>query len=132
MLKNQLGPVRYIPPFAGFRALCITLVITFHVISSDRPWLDNVAKRGWCGVDVFFVLSGFLITWIVADEMDKSGTVNLPRFYVRRALRLQPAYLSVLFGFALLLLLFDRERFYIIGGELPVFLASTINLAGPP
>ncbi len=129
MLENQLGPVRYIPAFDGVRALCITLVITFHVISSDRPWLDNVAKRGWCGVDVFFVLSGFLITWIVADEMDKSGTVNLPRFYARRALRLQPAYLSGLFGFALLLLLFDRERFYIIARELPFFLTYTINLA---
>ena len=125
---NNLGHVRYIPAFDGLRAICIFLVIAFHVISSNRLWLQNIASRGWCGVDIFFVLSGFLITWILVAEQDRSNTINLPRFYLRRAIRLQPAYLSGLFVFALLLFLFHREKFPVIAHALPYFLTYSLNL----
>jgi peptidoglycan/LPS O-acetylase OafA/YrhL len=127
--ENTLGKVRYIASFDGMRMLCITAVIAFHVISSDRPWLNNVARRGWCGVDVFFVLSGFLITWIIASELDNTETVNLKRFYVRRALRLQPAYFSGLLGFALLLFVFNRTHFEDVAHAFPFFLTYTLNFA---
>ena len=103
---HLLGRVRYVPAFDGLRALCIVAVIAFHVVSSDRPWLENVARRGWCGVDVFFVLSGFLITWIIATELDQTGTFNLNRFYARRALRLQPTFFTGLLGVTLLMWFF--------------------------
>jgi len=124
-----LGKVRYIASFDGLRALCITAVIAFHVISSDRPWLNNAARRGWCGVDVFFVLSGFLITWIIAAEIDNSATVNLRRFYARRALRLQPAYLTALLSFAALLFVFNRAHFNVLFRAFPFFLSYTLNFA---
>jgi peptidoglycan/LPS O-acetylase OafA/YrhL len=127
--EDQLGRVRYIAAFDGMRALCIAAVIVFHVISTDHPWLENLARRGWCGVDVFFVLSGFLITWIIVVEFDHTGAINLPRFYARRALRLQPAYFSGLFGFTLLLFLFHREKFFIVMHAMPYFLTYTMNFA---
>jgi peptidoglycan/LPS O-acetylase OafA/YrhL len=127
-IPDNLGSVRYIPAFDGLRAICIFFVIAFHVISSDRLWLQNIAHRGWCGVDIFFVLSGFLITWILITEQDKSDTINLPRFYIRRAMRLQPAYLSGLSGFSLLLFLFHRTNFNLIAHALPYFLTYSLNL----
>jgi peptidoglycan/LPS O-acetylase OafA/YrhL len=98
------------------------------VISSDRPWLQNTARRGWCGVDVFFVLSGFLITWIITAELEKTSTVNVARFYSRRAFRLQPAYFSGLFGFSLLLYLFHRTKFYLIARAFPYFVTYSLNI----
>ncbi len=59
---------------------------------AEAPWLQG----GFIGVDVFFVLSGFLITRLLRDELDSSGRVSLPRFYARRALRLYPTLLLVI------------------------------------
>jgi peptidoglycan/LPS O-acetylase OafA/YrhL len=126
---DLLGKVRYLPAFDGMRAWCITAVIAFHVVSSDRPWLQNLAKRGWCGVDVFFVLSGFLITWIIAGEIDRSGSVDLTRFYARRALRLQPTFITGLLSVTLLLLVFNHHKFLIVIHEWPFFLTYTYNFA---
>jgi hypothetical protein len=125
---NNLGYVRYIPAFDGLRAICIFFVIAFHVVSSDHFWLQDIARRGWCGVDIFFVLSGFLITWVLIAEQDKTDTINLPRFYMRRAMRLQPAYFSGLFAFSLLLFLFHRAKFSVIAYALPYFLTYSLNL----
>src|SRR5208283_509235 len=108
---DLLGRVRYVRAFDGLRALCILAVIAFHVVSSDRPWLENIARRGWCGVDVFFVLSGFLITWIIATEMDQTGSFNLSRFYARRALRLQPTFFTGLLAVTALMFFFNHAKF---------------------
>ncbi len=126
---HLLGRVRYVPAFDGLRALCIVAVIAFHVVSSDRPWLENVARRGWCGVDVFFVLSGFLITWIIATELDQTGTFNLNRFYARRALRLQPTFFTGLLGVTLLMWFFNRSKFQLMMAAMPFFLTYTYNFA---
>ncbi len=68
----------------GLRAVAVTLVVAFH---AGIPFFD----AGFVGVDVFFVLSGFLITGILAREADDLGTVRLGRFYTRRLRRLLPA-----------------------------------------
>jgi peptidoglycan/LPS O-acetylase OafA/YrhL len=126
---DLLGRVRYVPAFDGLRALCIVAVIAFHVVSSDRPWLENIARRGWCGVDVFFVLSGFLITWIIAREMDQTGSVNLSRFYARRALRLQPTFFTGLLAVTALMFFFNHAKFLGMMAAMPFFLTYSYNFA---
>ncbi len=99
--KILLGRLSCQPAFDGLRAICITTAIAFHVGSWDRAWLNNQTNRGWVGVDVFFVLSGFLITWIVVAELERSGTSSLRRSYFRCVLRQQPAFFSGLIAFSL-------------------------------
>src|SRR6266851_4951260 len=94
--ENSLPAVRRkrsIPALDGLRAIAVGGVVFMHVASVFSPKLfDLGAFRGWYGVDLFFVLSGFLITWLLAEELDAAGTLNVPRFYGRRAMRLMPAY----------------------------------------
>ncbi len=80
------------PALDGIRALSVCAVMAFH-ISRD------VLPGGFVGVDVFFVLSGFLITGMLFDEVGKTGTIDLWRFYLRRIMRLWPALLLVLVVF---------------------------------
>lgn len=72
----------------GLRAIAILLVVAAH---AKVPWLQG----GFVGVDVFFVLSGYLITGLLVREIDATGTVNLLDFYARRLRRLLPALLLV-------------------------------------
>lgn len=73
----------------GLRALAVLLVIASHL------WIPVLAG-GWIGVDVFFVLSGYLITSILVREFDQTGSIRLARFYTRRLLRLYPALVAML------------------------------------
>ncbi|CAN5861779.1 acyltransferase family protein [soil metagenome] len=68
----------------GLRAVAVILVVAFHARFST--W-----SGGFIGVDVFFVLSGYLITGLLVHEVERTGRVNLLRFYARRARRLLPA-----------------------------------------
>ena len=70
----------------ALRALAVLLVVVYH-------YWPSVAPAGFVGVDVFFVISGFLITDMLLREVDMRGTVSLPRFWARRARRLLPAAL---------------------------------------
>jgi peptidoglycan/LPS O-acetylase OafA/YrhL len=76
----------YLPQLDGLRAVAIVLVLIHHAIVP-------VPFGGLVGVDVFFVLSGFLITGILLREREKYGTIRLKRFYARRFLRLYPPLL---------------------------------------
>jgi peptidoglycan/LPS O-acetylase OafA/YrhL len=69
----------------GMRTLAVLAVMMVH---SGFPG----AELGWLGVDVFFVLSGFLITTLLCVEHRRNGTISLPKFWGRRFLRLMPAY----------------------------------------
>jgi len=73
----------------GLRAIAVTAVIGFHL---GVGWLSG----GLLGVDMFFVLSGFLITGLLVTERDRTGRISLKGFYSRRARRLLPAMLLVL------------------------------------
>lgn len=75
--------MKYNPALDGVRALSVIAVVAFHTLY--RPLTGAMI-----GVDVFFVLSGFLITTILRGEMQGSGALDLKRFYVRRASRLMP------------------------------------------
>ena len=78
-----------IPGLDGIRALAVALVITSH--------FGFEFINGAFGVLIFFVLSGFLITWLMLREVDRSGTVSLKNFYKRRVLRIFPAFYAFWF-----------------------------------
>lgn len=79
----------YVPALDGMRALAILAVMIFHASESRFP-------GGFLGVDIFFVLSGYLITSLLLKEFDRTEQVNLGNFYIRRGLRLLPALLLVI------------------------------------
>ena len=79
-----MRPKGYRPDIEGMRAIAILLVLLYH---AGLPFLPG----GFVGVDVFFVISGFLITGLLIRELETSGKVSLTRFYARRAKRLLPA-----------------------------------------
>lgn len=80
--------MRYRPDLDGIRAAAILAVMAYHSTI-------GVFAGGWLGVDVFFVLSGFLITTLLLQEFDRTGRISWARFYGRRALRLYPALIAV-------------------------------------
>ncbi len=82
----------------GLRALAILPVVAHH--ATTRP-PHGFWGKGAVGVDLFFVLSGFLITTLLVRERRRHGRVDLPRFYWRRALRILPLYYLVLGLYAL-------------------------------
>ncbi len=82
----------------GLRAVAVLLVVAHH---AGLP-----VAGGWIGVDVFFVLSGFLITGLLVRELDATGRVDLGTFYARRARRILPAALVVALATALLSVVF--------------------------
>jgi len=79
----------YIPGLDGIRAIAVLAVLLYH---ADVSWMPG----GFLGVDMFFVLSGFLITSIVLTELERNGRLNFKQFYLRRARRLLPALFLVL------------------------------------
>jgi peptidoglycan/LPS O-acetylase OafA/YrhL len=82
-------PTHYQPDIQGLRAVAVLIVLFYH---SGLPGLPG----GYVGVDVFFVISGYLITGLLLREVERSGTISLPRFYARRMRRLLPAATLVL------------------------------------
>lgn len=91
---------RHLPLLDGVRGAAILLVMVFHMslLSGERGVdgiVRSISSAGWCGVDLFFVLSGFLITGILYDTREDSSYFKT--FYVRRALRIFPLYYAVVF-----------------------------------
>lgn len=94
-----------IPSLDGLRGISIALVLAGH-LSGTRNLLGggrlpDVHTLGDLGVRVFFVISGFLITGLLLDEIDRRGRISVARFYARRALRIFPAaylYMAVVLG----------------------------------
>lgn len=82
--KNKVQ-FHHIPALDGLRGIAILMVVVFHV---SPVWLQG----GFLGVDIFFILSGFLITSLLLQEFSRFQRVNLKHFYMRRLLRLTPAF----------------------------------------
>lgn len=89
-----------IPSLDGLRALAITLVVASHSKNdfifangkAEPGWLFWILGYAWTGVDLFFVLSGFLIGKILLQEMKKNGTVQVVPFLLKRGFRIWPLY----------------------------------------
>lgn len=101
-MAEGMSRLGYVPELDGLRGAAIIGVMAFHA---------NLLNGGFIGVDLFFVLSGFLITTLLAHEFDKFGSINLTNFYARRALRLSPALIAMLAVVCLASFAFlDKER----------------------
>lgn len=79
---------RYIPALDGLRTLAVVAVVLYHL---NLTW----AQGGLLGVTVFFVLSGYLITRLLINEVSKTGRIDLKSFWIRRIRRLFPAVVTV-------------------------------------
>lgn len=83
------GSEQYHAALDGLRGISVAAVVAYHL---GFPW----ARGGFLGVDVFFVLSGYLITWLLLEEVRATGKVDLRAFWLRRARRLLPSLLGAL------------------------------------
>ncbi len=91
-MKDSGGALKhlsYVPALDGLRAIAVMLVFSLHLDVPEFP-------GGNLGVDIFFALSGYLITSLLLREFDVTGSISLKRFYIRRILRLFPALLFIL------------------------------------
>src|ERR1043166_4950156 len=85
-----------IPALDHLRALAITLVFIYHYRLFPHPeWVDTIGSFGWTGVDLFFVLSGYLIAGQLFSQVHQYGRISLGDFYLKRFFRIIPAYLAV-------------------------------------
>lgn len=87
-VDDGFAPLGRIPALDGLRAIAVVVVVLYH-----GAWFG--LWGGFVGVDLFFVLSGFLITRLLADEHQRDRAISLKNFYIRRALRLLPAVFAM-------------------------------------
>lgn len=106
---------QHLPTLDGIRGLAILMVVVHNVASREVGLIDNLvvkiihalSETGWIGVQLFFVLSGFLITGILLDG--KNSPHHLRNFYIRRGLRIFPLYYAFLIFFFIILPLFNSS-----------------------
>src|ERR1700761_1028865 len=102
MLRDPVKQTtKYIPTLDGWRALSVIGVILFHGrvgFFNDYGLMAKISTRGYLGVAVFFAISGFLICGLLLNELERTGTIRLGSFYLRRCFRILPAYYAALAG----------------------------------
>lgn len=112
----------YVPEIDGLRAIAVMAVILFHL-------QVGALSGGFAGVDVFFVISGYLITGGLSRELAESGSLSLSRFYLRRARRLLPALYVTLFASAIAaVVLLSHHRLMAFGASLVSAALSISNI----
>jgi peptidoglycan/LPS O-acetylase OafA/YrhL len=120
-MRIKSSGMGYIPELNGIRGVAILLVMAFHAHREGSP---SLLPGGYIGVDLFFVLSGLLITSILLGEYEQGAASILRRFYIRRILRLFPALLLLLLVFSLaslLLLHWQQARYNLIEAGIAAF-----------
>lgn len=114
----------YLPALDGLRAIAVIAVMAVH---------SNLLTGGWLGVDVFFTLSGFLITMLLLEERAITGRIAFKAFYIRRALRLLPAlFLFLTIWTTILVVQFPAFVGLTLGNALAValYVANWAKIAG--
>jgi len=101
-MRNQISRVPYLPGLDGLRAIAVVGVIVYH---ANHGWLSG----GFLGVEVFFVISGYLITLMLVAEKERTGGVSLRRFWLRRARRLLPALYTMMGALAVYMVFFEPD-----------------------
>lgn len=111
-----------LPNLNGLRFFAALSVVIYHVYGMGT-------LNGHYGVVLFFVLSGFLITYLLLTEQDKTSTINIGKFYVRRILRIWPLYYLILLLAGILIYLFhNSETLRAFGANLPYYIFFAPNL----
>ena len=124
MMQDDSGAKRlpYMPGVDGLRALAVLAVFVYH-FHNGGGWLPG----GFLGVDVFFVISGYLITSLLLSEFRREGRVDLVRFWLRRARRLLPA-VGVLIAVVMVLgAFFDFGQISTLRGQALASMAYVTN-----
>lgn len=119
---SQTRSLIYNPSLDGLRAVAVVMVILFHTRFGG-------VSGGFVGVDVFFVLSGYLITSILRGEVSSTGSVDLMSFYWNRALRLYPPLVMMLVAWAILMPLQYPDLNTLRNGAIALFYLSDYFLA---
>jgi peptidoglycan/LPS O-acetylase OafA/YrhL len=107
----NISKVPYLPGLDGMRAVAVVAVMIYH---ANSTWL----KGGFIGVEVFFVISGYLITLLLIAEHEKTGAVNMKNFWVRRFRRLLPALFVMLLLLSIWTAIFERDALGQLRGDL--------------
>lgn len=116
-----------IPSLDGLRAISITLVILSHLVKWKHLSSSVLSAYGDLGVHVFFVLSGYLITNLLLREYERTSTISLRDFYMRRAFRIFPA--AFVFLAVVIILYWQQMRWYHIAAA--VFYVANMDIARP-
>jgi peptidoglycan/LPS O-acetylase OafA/YrhL len=134
-MTSDVGSRQHVAALDGIRGVAILAVVAFHywTMPHHHPvghavW--TIARAGWLGVDVFFVLSGFLVTGILLDSRDSDHYFR--NFYVRRTLRIFPLYYAVLalvFGVLAALPFMQTESFNALRERQQWLWAYAVNIA---
>jgi peptidoglycan/LPS O-acetylase OafA/YrhL len=82
--------MKRIPSLDGLRAISITFVVLSHLVTWKHVSLEPLKSYGIVGVNVFLVLSGYLITNLLLNEYEHTSTISLQDFYIRRSFRISP------------------------------------------
>lgn len=108
--RAQVSQIPYLPGLDGLRALAVIAVMVYH---ADHRWMPG----GYLGVEVFFVISGYLITLLLIGEQERSGRVALANFWRRRFRRLLPALFGMLILLAIYVAFFYRNAQWQVRGD---------------
>jgi peptidoglycan/LPS O-acetylase OafA/YrhL len=127
--ETNITPVseRRIPSLDGLRAISIALVILSHLVKWKHVTLKAAGDYGALGVFVFFVLSGYLITNLLLREYERTSTISLSDFYLRRAFRIFPA--AFVFLAVVIILYWHQMRWFHIAAA--VFYVANMDITRP-
>ena len=117
---RRVSAVPYLPGLDGLRAVAVVAVMVYH---ANAAWLPG----GFLGVEVFFVISGYLITLLLIGEHERSGRVRVGQFYVRRARRLLPALYTMLVLLTVYTAVFRRDALGQLRGDVIAGLTYVSN-----
>jgi len=118
--RVAISRVPYLPGLDGMRALAVVAVMLYH---TNNGWVPG----GFIGVEVFFVISGYLITLLLIGEHERSGRIDLKQFWLRRARRLLPALYLTLAVLMIYCSLFEREQLGNLRGDVIAGLTYVSN-----
>src|SRR5436853_6665467 len=116
-----------IPSLDGLRAISITLVVLSHLVKWKHIALAPLQADGGLRVQIFFVLSGYLITKLLLTEYDRTSTISLREFYIRRAFRIFPA--AFVFLAIVVPLYWHEMRWYHVAAAF--FYVANMDIARP-
>jgi peptidoglycan/LPS O-acetylase OafA/YrhL len=122
MSTSSEKPVRHIASIDGLRAIAVAAVVLYHLGIS---WLPG----GFLGVDLFFVISGYVITRLILDSINKSGALDLRGFYWARLRRIYPGFLFMVFSTIIFIGVWAPEAIKRFLTDLPYALIGMMNWA---